>query len=95
MPATSFPREDIKILLLEGLADSAVRTLKNAGYTQIDYRDGSLTGDDLKQAIADAHIIGIRSRTQLTQDVFDHARRLMAVGCFCIGRLHRCNSSLR
>lgn len=85
MPATSFPREDIKILLLEGLADSAVRTLKNAGYTQIDYRDGSLTGDDLKQAIADAHIIGIRSRTQLTQDVFDHARRLMAVGCFCIG----------
>ncbi|PWN54907.1 phosphoglycerate dehydrogenase [Abyssibacter profundi] len=85
MPATSFPREDIKILLLEGLADSAVRTLKNAGYTQIDYRDGSLTGDDLKQAIADAHIIGIRSRTQLTQEVFDHARRLMAVGCFCIG----------
>ena len=85
MPATSFPREDIKILLLEGVADSAVRTLKNAGYTQIDYRDGSLTGDDLKQAIADAHIIGIRSRTQLTQDVFDHARRLMAVGCFCIG----------
>ncbi|MEC9407448.1 MAG: phosphoglycerate dehydrogenase [Abyssibacter sp.] len=85
MPATSFPREDIKILLLEGLADSAVRTLKNAGYTQIDYRDGSLTGDELKAAIADAHIIGIRSRTQLTQEVFDHARRLMAVGCFCIG----------
>lgn len=85
MTATSFPREDIKILLLEGLADSAVRTLKNAGYTQIDYRDGSLTGDELKEAISDAHVIGIRSRTQLTQEVFNEARRLMAVGCFCIG----------
>ena len=85
MTATSFPREEIRILLLEGVAESAVNTLRNAGYTQIDYRDGSLSSDDLKAAIADAHVVGIRSRSQLTEDVFAQARRLMAVGCFCIG----------
>ena len=48
MTATSFPREEIRILLLEGVAESAVNTLRNAGYTQIDYRDGSLSSDDLR-----------------------------------------------
>ena len=85
MTATSFPREEIRILLLEGVAESAVNTLREAGYTQIDYRDGSLPSDELKAAIADAHVVGIRSRTQLTEEVFSQARRLMAVGCFCIG----------
>src|SRR5690554_2483617 len=45
----------------------------------------ALTGDDLKEKIRDAYVVGIRSRTQLTKDVFDAAEKLMAVGCFCIG----------
>lgn len=82
---TSFPKEDIRVLLLEGVSQTAVETFRAAGYTQIDYHTKSLPEDDLKAAIAEAHIIGIRSRTQLTQDVLAHARRLIAVGCFCIG----------
>lgn len=85
MEKTSFPREDIKVLLLEGISQTAVRTLNAAGYINIDHRDTALSDAELKRAIADAHMIGIRSRTQLTSEVIDHARRLMAIGCFCIG----------
>ena len=85
MKKTSFPRADIKVLLLEGVSQSALDVFRNAGYSQIDFHEKSLPDDELKQHIADAHIIGIRSRTQLTSDVLDQAKRLMAVGCFCIG----------
>ena len=85
MKKTSFPRADIKVLLLEGVSQSALDVFRNAGYSQIDFHEKSLPDGELKQHIADAHIIGIRSRTQLTSGVLDHAKRLMAVGCFCIG----------
>ncbi|MEO7916727.1 MAG: phosphoglycerate dehydrogenase [Dokdonella sp.] len=85
MIKTSFPREDIKLLLLEGVSQSALDVFRNAGYSQIDFHDKSLPEDELKRRIADAHIVGIRSRTQLTPEVLDHAKRLMVVGCFCIG----------
>ena len=85
MKKTSFPRADIKVLLLEGVSQSALDVFRNAGYSQIDFHEKSLPDDELKHHIADAHIIGIRSRTQLASDVLDHAKRLMAVGCFCIG----------
>lgn len=85
MDTTPFPREDVNILLLEGISQTAVDTFTGAGYTSVDHRDTALSTDELKHAIADAHFIGIRSRTQLTADVLDHAQRLMAVGCFCIG----------
>ena len=82
---TSFPKEDIKVLLLEGLSATAVEQFRRAGYSQIELHAKSLPEAELKERIADAHIIGLRSRTQLTDEVLSHAKRLIAVGCFCIG----------
>lgn len=85
MPKTSIAKQKIKFLLLEGIHPSAIDVLRTAGYTQIDSVQGALPDDELKKRIADAHFVGIRSRTQLTADVFAHASKLAAVGCFCIG----------
>ncbi|MCO5785591.1 phosphoglycerate dehydrogenase [Pseudomonas sp. G11-1] len=85
MAKTSLDKSKIKFLLLEGVHQTAVDTLQAAGYTNIDYHTGSLPEEQLKEAIADAHFIGLRSRTQLTADVLAHAHKLVAVGCFCIG----------
>ena len=85
MSKTSLDKSKIKFLLLEGVHQNAVDTLKAAGYSNIEYLKGALSGEELKEKIADAHFIGIRSRTQLTADVFDCAKKLVAVGCFCIG----------
>ena len=85
MKKTSFPRQDIKVLLLEGVSQTAVESFRSAGYTNIEYHEKSLPEEQLHKAIADAHIVGLRSRTQLTAEVIGHARRLMSVGCFCIG----------
>jgi len=82
---TSYPRQDIKVLLLEGVSASAVESFHRAGYSQVELHVKSLPEAELKQRIADAHIVGIRSRTQLTDDVLAQAKRLIAVGCFCIG----------
>ena len=85
MSKTSLDKSKIKFLLLEGVHQSAVEVLKSAGYTSIEYITSSLPEAQLKEKIADAHFIGIRSRTQLTEEVFDCAKKLVAVGCFCIG----------
>ena len=82
---TSYPRQDIKVLLLEGVSASAGESFHRAGYSQVDIHAKSLPEAELKARIADAHIVGIRSRTQLSEDVLAHAKRLIAVGCFCIG----------
>lgn len=82
---TSFPRQDIKVLLLEGISASAVEVFHRAGYSQVELHAKSLPEDELKARIAEAHIVGLRSRTQLTEEVLAHAKRLLAVGCFCIG----------
>ena len=82
---TSYPKQDIRVLLLEGVSRTAVETFRAAGYTQIEFHEKSLPEDELKRRIAEAHIVGIRSRTHLTDDVLAQARRLIAVGCFCIG----------
>lgn len=81
----SLPKDKIRFLLLEGVHQNAIDTLNAAGYTNIDYRKTALEGDALKEAIKDAHFVGIRSRTQLTEEVFEAANKLIAVGCFCIG----------
>ncbi|OOF06614.1 D-3-phosphoglycerate dehydrogenase [Salinivibrio sp. MA440] len=81
----SLDKNKIKILLLEGVHPTAVESFKQAGYTNIEYHKGSLTGEDLETAIKDAHFVGLRSRTQLTEAVFKQAKKLVAVGCFCIG----------
>ena len=85
MAQTSLDKSKIKFLLLEGVHQSALDTLKAAGYTNIEYLKTSLPDDELKAAIKDAHFVGIRSRTQLTEEIFAAAEKLIAVGCFCIG----------
>ncbi len=82
---TSYPRQDIKVLMLEGVSASAVDCFHRAGYTQVELHSKSLPEAELKQRIADAHIVGIRSRTQISEEVLAQAKRLIAVGCFCIG----------
>ena len=82
---TSYPKSDIRVLLLEGVSQNAIDTFRDAGYSQIEIHDKSLPEDELKRRIADAHIVGIRSRTQLNAAVLAEARRLIAIGCFCIG----------
>lgn len=85
MKSTSLDKSKIRFLLLEGVHQSAVNTLHEAGYTNIEYLKTSLSEDDLVEKVKDVHFIGIRSRTQLTERVFEAATKLQAVGCFCIG----------
>src|SRR5690606_4357457 len=84
-PETSYPRQKIKVLLLENISDAAVDELRSAGYTEIAKLSGALSEAELVDAIKGVHLLGIRSKTQLTQNVLDAADRLLAVGCFCIG----------
>ncbi|WP_432415766.1 phosphoglycerate dehydrogenase [Chromohalobacter israelensis] len=85
MAKTSLDKSKIKILLLEGIHQSAVDNFLNAGYTNIETLSTSLSEDELVEKIRDVHFIGLRSRTQLTERVFAAAEKLTAVGCFCIG----------
>jgi len=85
MNRTSYPKQDIRVLLLEGVSQTAVDTFRAAGYGNIDLHAKSLPEDELRRRIADAHFVGIRSRTQLTAGVLADAKRLLAIGCFCIG----------
>jgi D-3-phosphoglycerate dehydrogenase len=81
----SRPKEKIKILLLEGISDSAVAALSSAGYTNVELRKGALNGEELRQALRGVSMLGIRSRTQLTHEALDHQRSVIAVGCFSVG----------
>lgn len=81
----SLGKQKIKILLLEGVHPSAVEIFKAAGYENVDYYPAALPEDELLEKIAGAHFVGIRSRTQLNAQVFAAAKKLIAVGCFCIG----------
>jgi len=81
----SLAKDKIKILLLEGVHESALEELKHKGYSNIEYLKTSLSQEELIEKIASVHFIGIRSRTQLTDEVLSHAKKLVAIGCFCIG----------
>ena len=85
MAKTSYPRDEIQVLLLEGISATAVETFHNAGYTRIELHAKALPPEQLAQRIAAAHIVGIRSRSQLTAEALGQAKRLMAIGAFCIG----------
>jgi D-3-phosphoglycerate dehydrogenase len=85
MKKTSFPKQQIQILLLEGLHPSTLEAFQADGYSRIDYHEKALPEAELKAQMRRAHIIGIRSRTQLTAELLKEAQRLMAIGCFCIG----------
>ena len=85
MAQQSLEKSKIKFLLLEGVHPSAAETLQKCGYNNIEQHKKALPAEELKAAIAGAHFVGIRSRTQLTEEVFEAAKKLVAVGCFCIG----------
>jgi D-3-phosphoglycerate dehydrogenase len=79
------PNRDMNVVLLEGVSETAVELFRNADLVNITRIPKALDGPDLLRAVADAHVLGIRSRTQLTEDVFAAAEQLLVVGCFCIG----------
>ncbi|MDP1776543.1 MAG: phosphoglycerate dehydrogenase, partial [Moraxellaceae bacterium] len=85
MSQFSLDKSKIRFLLLEGVHKNALDVLSSNGYTNIEYLRGALDEDALIAKIKDAHFVGIRSRTQLTEKVFAAANKLIAVGCFCIG----------
>src|SRR5690349_8059352 len=85
MAQTSYPRHKIKILLLENISEAAMDELKASGYADIQKISGALTEDQLVKAIKGVHLLGIRSKSQITKNVIESADKLLAVGCFCIG----------
>jgi D-3-phosphoglycerate dehydrogenase len=85
MENTSYPKEIIKILLLENISETAVKNFARNGYTQVEKLTKALPEKDLMEAIKNVHMLGIRSKSQITQNVMDAAKKLQAIGCFCIG----------
>ena len=85
LPDAPFGRAEARVVLLEGISARAVELFTAAGYTNIQRHAKALEGAALVEAVQGAHIIGIRSRTQLSSAVLAGAGPLMAVGCFCIG----------
>lgn len=81
---TSFPKDRIKVLLLEGIHPVAVARFREESF-RVEAVPGSLGPAELKARIADAHLLGIRSKTELTEDILASGRRLLGVGAFCIG----------
>ena len=81
----SHPKEKLKFVLLEGIHPTAVDALQNDGYTNVVTSPKALAGDELASVLADAHFVGIRSRTHLTAQVLAAAPKLTAIGAFCIG----------
>ena len=82
---TSYPKEKINILFLENISDAAVKHFVDSGYASVRKLTGALSEDQLIQEIKDVHLLGIRSKTQITPKVLDAAKKLQAIGCFCIG----------
>lgn len=82
---TSYPKEKINILLLENISEQAAQNFKKAGYVSIKRVAGALPEKELIREIKDAHLLGIRSKSQITPAVLNAATKLQAIGCFCIG----------
>ena len=81
----SLSKDKIRVLLLEGVSDSAVAAFQAAGYANIRRESKALDPAALREAIKGVHLLGIRSRTRVSREIMDAADRLIAVGCFCIG----------
>ncbi|MGB5008669.1 MAG: phosphoglycerate dehydrogenase [Ferruginibacter sp.] len=82
---TSYPKDKIKILFLENISDTAVKHFHAAGYVHVKKINGALSESELMDAVKDVHLLGIRSKTQVTKKILDAAPKLQAIGCFCIG----------
>jgi D-3-phosphoglycerate dehydrogenase len=85
LPQLSLPKDKIRVLLLEGVNDSAVQLIESAGYSNLTRLPKALDGEALLEAIKGVHLLGIRSRTQVTPEVIEAADRLIAIGCFSVG----------
>ena len=82
---TSYPKEKVNILLLENISETAIQNIKDHGYVSVKKYSGALSEEELLKEIKDVHLLGIRSKTHVTQKVLEAAPRLQAIGCFCIG----------
>ncbi len=82
--AHSYPKNRIKVTLLEGVHPAAKQIFEDEGY-DVTYLHDAMTEDELCKAVKKANILGIRSKTQLTKKVIESATRLIAVGAYCIG----------
>src|SRR5688572_13381730 len=82
---TSYPKEKIRILFLENISDTAAKNFRLQGYPGVDKITKALTEEELIKEIKNVHILGIRSKTKITAKVLEAAKRLQAIGCFCIG----------
>jgi D-3-phosphoglycerate dehydrogenase / 2-oxoglutarate reductase len=82
---TSYPKEKINILFLENISEKAVQQFKQNGYTNVKKVTGALSEEELIKAVKDVHLLGIRSKTMITEKVLKAAKKLQAIGCFCIG----------
>jgi D-3-phosphoglycerate dehydrogenase len=85
MKKYSLDKSKIKVLLLEGIHENAVNFFKDNGYTDIEFHKEALSDKELEKKLGNAHIVGIRSRTELTKSVLKKAPKLFAIGCFSIG----------
>lgn len=82
---TSYPKEKINILFLENISEKAVQQFKQNGYTNVKKISSALSEEDLIKAVKEVHLLGIRSKTIITEKVLEAAKKLQAIGCFCIG----------
>ena len=82
---TSYPKEKIKILFLENISNAAARKFIEEGYESVKQVAGALDEEQLIKEIKGVHLLGIRSKTKITAKVLQHAEKLQAIGCFCIG----------
>ncbi|MBD0288963.1 MAG: phosphoglycerate dehydrogenase, partial [Flavisolibacter sp.] len=73
---TSYPKEKIKVLLLENISDTAVQNFVKQGYTQVEKLTKALSEKDLLNQIKNVHILGIRSKTEITAPVIEEAKKL-------------------
>ena len=82
---TSYPKDKINILFLENISEKAVQYFKDQGYVNVSKLNGALSEEELIKVVKDVHLLGIRSKTKITKKVLESAKKLQAIGCFCIG----------
>jgi D-3-phosphoglycerate dehydrogenase len=83
--ALSYPKEQIKVLLLEGIHPKALENFNQNGFHNVETHDVAFSEEELLEKIEDVQLIGIRSKTHITEKVINKAAKLKAIGCFCIG----------
>lgn len=82
---TSYPKEKIRILLLEGVHPAAIKLFRSAGYKNLESLTGSVSEQELIRKIKDIHLLGIRSKTQITREILNASEKLIGIGAYCIG----------